>query len=600
MLPVGRCLNPVFSPWGLVRRKLAASRLVPSRPALPNSVTQMRSRSGLFPLALLLSACAAGAPAAPAQPTPAPPEATATPDAQATTASTTGVPAPDSRTADVAPAAPITSAPGAWQLLDLAEDRVPGVSADRAYRELLADRTPGRTVVVAVIDGGIDTLHVDLRASLWENPGETPGNGIDDDENGYVDDVYGWNFIGGADGRNVGHETLEVTRLFAKCERGEALPSDLVCADVESAYEERKTDVDATLVQLDQLEQALAFAIPILEGATAAEELTVEAVQGIRSNSQRVNQARAIYLQLTEAGIDEEVLADARESYEGLATYGLDIGFDPRDIVGDDLENGMERLYGNGDVMGPDASHGTHVSGIIGAERDNGEGLDGLAAGVRVMMIRTIPDGDERDKDVANAIRYAVDNGADIINMSFGKTYSPRKALVDAAIGYADEAGVLMVHAAGNDGENLDDASNFPTPEYDGGGEAENWIEVGAANWSVDSLAATFSNYSQTRVDVFAPGVAILSTVPGSEYKPEDGTSMAAPVVTGVAAMLMTYFPELTAGDVKRILMESAVEYGDRTVPQPGTGTSVPFGTLSVTGGVVNAYQAVLMALERM
>jgi subtilisin family serine protease len=250
--------------------------------------------------------------------------------------------------------------------------------------------------------------------------------------------------------------------------------------------------------------------------------------------------------------------------------------------------------------MGPDASHGTHVTGIIGAARGNGIGMDGVASSVQIMTVRTVPDGDERDKDVANAIRYAVDNGAQIINMSFGKAYSPRKALVDAAVRYADERGVLMVHAAGNDGEDLEIEASFPTRDYEDGGQAANWIEVGAADWKVAGLAAPFSNYGSTSVDVFAPGVDILSTVPGSEFDREDGTSMAAPVVTGVAALLMAYFPDLTAADVKSILLESSVKHGDRSVPRPGTGEPVPFGTLSVTGGVVNAYEAVRITLERM
>jgi subtilisin family serine protease len=240
------------------------------------------------------------------------------------------------------------------------------------------------------------------------------------------------------------------------------------------------------------------------------------------------------------------------------------------------------------------------VAGIIGAVRDNGVGIDGIAANVRLMVVRAVPNGDERDKDVANAIRYAVDNGAHIINMSFGKAYSPRKDLVDAAVAYAEERGVLLIHAAGNDGEDLEVEPSFPTRSFSGGGGADGWIEVGAANWQVDTLAAPFSNYGATQVDLFAPGVDILSTVPGDEFDREDGTSMAAPVVTGVAALLMAYFPDLTAADVKRILLESAVPYGDRMVPQPGSGTPVPFGTLSATGGVVNAYEAVRRALEMM
>jgi subtilisin family serine protease len=248
--------------------------------------------------------------------------------------------------------------------------------------------------------------------------------------------------------------------------------------------------------------------------------------------------------------------------------------------------------------MGPDASHGTHVAGIIGAVRGNGAGVDGVAPAVRLMALRTVPDGDERDKDVANAIRYAVDNGAQIVNMSFGKPYSPGKAVVDDAVRYADSAGVLLVHAAGNDGEDLAESESFPTPTYRDDGRARNWIEVGASSWKRgDSLVATFSNYGREQVDVFAPGVDILSTSPGGAYERESGTSMAAPVVSGVAALLMAHYPSLTAADVKRIILESATRRPDLMVRQPGAdGELVRFDTLSATAGVVNVYEAVRMA----
>jgi subtilisin family serine protease len=216
------------------------------------------------------------------------------------------------------------------------------------------------------------------------------------------------------------------------------------------------------------------------------------------------------------------------------------------------------------------------------------------------MGVRAVPNGDERDKDVANAIRYAVDEGAHIINMSFGKSFSPDKELVDAAVRYADENGVLLIHAAGNDGANLAEEENYPNRRYVEGGEAANWITVGASSFSEDSLAAPFSNYGATQVDLFAPGVQVLSTVPDGEWEPNDGTSMAAPVVSGVAALLMAYFPDLGAAEVKEILLESAVSYSGRMVPPPGEpAPPVAFGTLSVTGGVVNAYEAVRRALER-
>jgi subtilisin family serine protease len=558
----------------------------------------MRARTALFPVSLLLAACAAGTTTTASAPEPAAPA-----PAPAATR-----PAPPPPPAGVDPAtapadsanAPLASAPDAWQLLDLDEDRVPGVSAARAYRELLADRSPARTVVVAVIDGGVDTAHVDLRETLWRNADETPGNRIDDDDNGYVDDVYGWNFIGGADGRNVHHETLEVTRLHARCLDGGTLPAALTCEEIAQDFAAKRTEAEQTLTQIQQIEAALDFATPLLREAVGGEEPTVESVSALTPTRRDVLQAQQIFLQLDAAGIGREDLVEGKEAYEGLLQYGYDPTFETRDVVGDDFSDGSQTGYGNPDVMGPDASHGTHVTGIIGAARGNGIGMDGVASSVQIMTVRTVPDGDERDKDVANAIRYAVDNGAQIINMSFGKAYSPRKELVDAAVRYADERGVLMVHAAGNDGEDLEIEASFPTRDYEDGGQAANWIEVGAADWKVEGLAAPFSNYGSTSVDVFAPGVDILSTVPGSEFDREDGTSMAAPVVTGVAALLMAYFPDLTAADVKSILLESSVNHADRSVPRPGTGEPVPFGTLSVTGGVVNAYEAIRMALERM
>jgi subtilisin family serine protease len=480
----------------------------------------------------------------------------------------------------------------------MSEDRVPGASVSRAYRELLADRRPARTVVVAIIDSGVDTAHVDLRAALWRNPGETPGNGRDDDANGYVDDVHGWNFIGGADGQNVEHETLEVTRLYTACQKGLAPPTGSTCREVTQAFEARRLEVTQTLTQIHGIETALSVIMPVLKGALGGAEPTVEALQALESTAPDFVQARMLFLQLDEAGLTPEDVQEARDAYQGMLDFGLNQSFDPRSLVGDDPSNTEERLYGNHDVTGPDASHGTHGAGTIAAARGNGVGIDGIASGVRLMIVRAVPDGDERDKDVANAIRYAVDNGAHIINMSFGKAFSPQKSVVDDAVRYADERGVLMIHSSGNDGEDLDSRRGYPTRDYSDGGGASNWIEVGAASWDVDSLAGSFSNYGRRRVDLFAPGVAILSTVPGDGTELMDGTSMAAPVVAGVAALLMAYFPDLTATDVARILRESSVKYGDRIVPRPGTGEPVPFRMLSVTGGVVNAYEAVRMATE--
>jgi subtilisin family serine protease len=311
-------------------------------------------------------------------------------------------------------------------------------------------------------------------------------------------------------------------------------------------------------------------------------------------------QAQQAYLQLAAAGITPKQVDDEVERLQGRLKNGLNPDFNPRTVVGDDPNNTAERVYGNNDLKGPDASHGTHVAGIVGAERGNGIGVDGIAPAVRIMPVRVVPDGDERDKDVANAIRYAVDNGARIINMSFGKAHSPQKSVVDEAVRYADSKGVLLVHAAGNDASNLDTEPSFPVRDYQAGGQPKLWIEVGASSYSADSLAASFSNYSRTKVDVFAPGVSILSTVPDNGYQRNQGTSMAAPVVSGLAALIMSYYPQLTAEQVRAIILESATRFPNQRVVKPGQEAGqVAFSELSVTGGVVNAYEALRLAAQR-
>ncbi len=484
-----------------------------------------------------------------------------------------------------------------WHLLDETADRTLGISLNLARRELLAGKQPRRTVVVAVIDGGVDTAHVDLRANLWRNAKEVAGNSRDDDGNGFVDDVFGWNFIGGADGRSVHWDTWEVTRLHAACQR-QAAPVGTSCDSVAKDFQEKKSEAERTLGRVNEIEPAYQRAVQILKQALRTDSITPERLRSLGPSSPAVQQAREQYQQISDAGITPKVFAETRKELEEQLKYKLDLAFDPRAIVGDDPANLTEKRYGNQDVMGPDAKHGTHVAGIIGAVRDNNVGIDGIAPAVRIMAVRAVPEGDERDKDVANAVRYAVDNGAQIINMSFGKDWSPNKGIVDEAMRYADAKGVLLVHAAGNDGEDLALHSNFPTPVLNDRSRVRNWIEVGATSWrGADSLAAPFSNYGRQQVDVFAPGEDILSTVPGGGVERQSGTSMAAPVVSGLAALIMAYYPDLSAADVKRVIIESAYRYADRTTRRPGAEAErVSFGTLSASGAIVNAFSALRMA----
>lgn len=492
------------------------------------------------------------------------------------------------------------SAADDWQLLDPTADGVAGISLRRAERELLGGRAPLRQVVVAVIDGGVDTAHTDLAPVLWTNPREQPANGRDDDNNGYADDTWGWNFIGGASG-DVNWDTLELTRQHARClalpAAGVADSTRTRCANIATQYTTKRAELQAQAGQVKAVDDLMTRTARTLRAALGSDSLTAQRVEALAATSDSVRNARSMFLRMAQAGISPEAIAEAKEQIESQLTYGYNTEFNPRAIVGDDPSNVAERRYGNRNVTGPNAKHGSHVAGIIAAAR-NGAGIDGVAAGVRIMAVRTVPDGDERDKDVAAAIRYAADNGAHIINMSFGKGISPDKGAIDEAVRYAVSKGVLLVHAAGNDGANLATEPNFPQPTYATGGRAETWIEVGASSWKGgEHLAASFSNYGKEQVDVFAPGEDILSTVPGGGYSRQSGTSMAAPVVSGLAAVLMGHFPSLTAGQVKRIIMESATSYKDAMVVRPGSqDEKVPFGTLSRTGGVVNAWAAIKAA----
>jgi subtilisin family serine protease len=494
----------------------------------------------------------------------------------------------------------LTEAPGDWHRLDYATDGVLGVGSERALRELLAGRRPQREVVVAVIDAGTDTLHPLLAPNLWRNPRER-ADGRDNDGNGHADDLRGWSLIGGRDS-SVNHDTYEITRLYAACRglpagAGLPKPADADCTGHATAYAAKRSEVQGTLQQITQISAVLTQVNAALTQAVGG-PLTKEKVTALQPTTPQLTQAKQLWLQLAENGLDEAELAEARKAYDGQFRYGLDTMFSPRAIVGDDWTTAGP-AYGSADVVGPDPSHGTHVAGIIGAVRGNGP-VQGIAPNVKLMTLRAVPDGDERDKDVAAAIRYAADQGARIINMSFGKGYSPQRPLVEDAVRYAMGKGVLLVHAAGNDAEDVDVSPNFPSPVLSDGTRADLWLEVGASSWrGLRQLPAAFSNYGQARVDLFAPGDDVLSTMPGGTTKAQSGTSMAAPVVSGVAALLMTYFPDLSAAQVKDLILRSVRPLGEQDVVKPGTpGELVKFKTLSRSGGVIDAYAAVKMALD--
>ncbi len=505
--------------------------------------------------------------------------------------------------------AQLSAPPENWQHLDKMKDGYYGVSANKMYSEVLSGKK-SETVVVAVIDGGVDWQHEDLKDVMWTNPGEIPGNKIDDDKNGYVDDVHGWNFIGGKDGKNIGKDQLEITRLVAKYaqEYKNADPAKLSKKD-KKAYDKYKEMEQTVTEKQEEAATNLQLYTGILDAITSIEKkigktaVTLEDLDNFKSDDANLNRAAQIMKGMLADGATSKEIKEQIQSgvdyFSTQAEYQYDVNFDGRSVVGDNYANSYDRNYGNSDVKGPDASHGTHVAGIIAASRGNSLGMDGIANNVKIMAVRCVPDGDERDKDVANAIIYAVDNGATVINMSFGKGYSWDKLAVDKAVKYALKNDVLLVHAAGNSNQDNDKTDNFPNDKFEKKGlfspkKAKNWVEVGALSWqNGEDMAADFSNYGKENVDLFAPGKDIYSTIPEGEYARFDGTSMAAPVAAGVAATIRSYYPNLSAEQVKDVLMSSTTMSANAKVKVPGDEESiVPFTDLCVTGGVVNGYEA--------
>jgi len=507
-----------------------------------------------------------------------------------------------------------------WHHGDLDSNAVYGTSTERAYKELIKNTQPRKKIIVAVIDSGIDTVHEDLKPVLWVNKKEIPNNGIDDDKNGYKDDVHGWNFIGGKDGRNVGKDSYEGARIYYQLKKlfgadsineknldEEKAVQYRLYKKVAAVLESQAKEASMYVMILKDIVAKIPAADSLIKVAMSKSSYTGDELQNFKSNDPQVSKARATMLGIFQQtrqmeSTNQALIGELMQFYEGEKSKVDALEKEPphyrQDIVKDNYDDPNDKYYGNNDVMGTDASHGTHVAGIIGAVRGNEKGIDGIANHVQIMTIRAVPDGDEHDKDIANAIRYAVDNGALVVNMSFGKSFSPQKKWVDDAVKYAESKGVLLVHAAGNDAKNIDVEDNFPSRNFNNDTLKvfSNWITVGASGAVANEIAASFSNYGKREVNVFAPGVKIYSTIPGGNtYGDKDGTSMAAPVVAGIAALLLSYYPALSPKQVIEVLEKSS-KIIETSFPKPGTDEKVMLSELSISGAIVNTYEAFKMA----
>lgn len=480
-----------------------------------------------------------------------------------------------------------------WGHADLLTDTIPGMSVMKAYQDILAGRE-GQKVIVGVVDSGIDINHEDLSSVIWVNRDEIAGNGIDDDKNGYIDDIHGWNFLGESNDEN-----LEMTRIVKKGDDGSEMYKN-----AKAEFDQKLNYAQQGLGRYQELMASIDSAQGVVADVLGKSDYTIEELQNITSEDESIAKAaKALEYWMSRIGSVDEVkeqLQGGINYFSDQLEYNLNTEFDGRAVVGDNPYDINDTNYGNNDVIGnlEHSKHGTHVAGIIAAARDNGIGMNGVASNVEIMVLRAVPNGDEYDKDIALAIRYAVDNGAKVINGSFGKGYSPNKEWVYDALKYAADNDVLFVHAAGNDSKFLDEAVNYPNDQENNGPEFfDNVITVGALNWDYgQNMVAGFSNYGKINVDVFAPGTKIYATTPESTYEYLQGTSMAAPGVAGVAALIRSYFPKLTASQVKHIIMESGLASDAEVVVGGDPNNKQPFSELSRSGKMTNLYNALIMA----
>ncbi len=503
-----------------------------------------------------------------------------------------------------------------WYNLDPETDKIQGVSVEKVYNELVKTSQAKKKIVVAVIDGGVDIHHEDLEGKIWHNKGEMPKNGIDDDKNGFIDDVHGWNFIGNSKGDNLNGENYEFVRIVRKHdEEFRDVKSDVdVPADKKEVYKlytecklrytkeykesvQERDGIKDFLSKIDVSEKKLKKFLD-------KENLTKEDVENIKPAAADIYQAKMFMMHCYENNLSKKMLERIKDHYVEILEKHLKLDLDGRKIIGDNPDDINDRSYGNPDVKGPRAEHGTFVAGIIAANRSNAIGIDGIADNVEIMVLRVVPDGDEYDKDIALAIRYAVDNGANIINMSFGKDFSPNKIFIDEAIVYAEKHNVLLIHASGNSSDNVDESIRFPTNILEDKSRLKSWITVGATDSENNmDFVGVFSNYGNKNVDIFAPGVDVISLYPESTYNLASGTSFSCPVVSGVAALVWSYYPSLTALELKDVIMNSYVDYNKLKVycpnPKRADKKKIKFGKLSVSGGLINAYKAMKLAEKK-
>ena len=511
-----------------------------------------------------------------------------------------------------------------WHWKDYQKDTVHGISLRQAYQYLSSFNNKPTPIIVAVMDGGVDTSHLELKIKLWTNPKEITNNGVDDDKNGYVDDVHGWNFLGGKDGQNIDKAADEKSRIYHKFKAQFENITDLnqlktgIQKNQYLVWKQTAKEIEFTEEDAANL-QYIKMALNALQklGKSIIKEIndtnfTVQALEPFQPIGRNTLDAKLAYLRTSQIiGIEKEtpytdVINELKEYIEGKEKSAKAKSTPPENIraniIKDNYESLADKFYGNNDITGPGAKHGTHVAGLVASIPDSNWNVHKLYPPIQIMGVRVVPNGDEYDKDVALGIRYAVDNGAKIINMSFGKSYSPEQIWVDSAIRYAASKDVLIIHAAGNEYYDLNIKPVYPNPYSSYFNDtATNVLTVAASSdfFINGTLLTDFSNFGSAIVDVLSPGEKIYSTIPGANnYGFLQGTSMAAPIVSHIAAMIRSYYPILSAVDVKKIIKQSVWKPNEPDISYdiPQKEETKSLQEIASAGGIVNAAKAIQIA----
>ncbi len=503
-----------------------------------------------------------------------------------------------------------------WHWKDLEKEGVHGVSLFKAQQMLIDLKLKPTPIIIAVLDGGIDTSHRLIKPYLWKNPKEIPGNQMDDDKNGYIDDLYGWNFLGNADGENINKAADEKSRIYHRFKNEfKQIKSDSSNWDQKKKLEYKIwQQAAAEIVFTDEDIDNLAFIkmaknAVVKMGNILIKELedsnfTAEKLEPYQPIGKITADTKIAYLRTLQAlGIDktngfQSIIEDLNEYIAGKELAAVSMETAPEDlrkqIIRDDYTLFSDQYYGNNNIMGPNAKHGTHVAGLTAGITDTIVTSNSFNNPIQIMGVRVVPDGDEYDKDIALGIRYAVNNGAKVINMSFGKSYSPEQAWVDSAIRYAASKDVLIIHSAGNEAYDLNIKSVYPSPYSNVfKDKASNMITVGASSdpMIAESILTNFSNFGNQIVDLLSPGNKIYSTLPNQNFGFLNGTSMAAPIVSHIAGLLRAYFPKLTAKEIKEIILQSCWKPKDENslYPIPQKEASIKLNEIAAEGGIINA-----------